>query len=705
MRSDGFVNLHVHTQYSLLDGACRIPELIARVKELGQTAVAITDHGNMYGVPEFWKAASEAGIKPIIGCEVYVAPRTRFDREPKLDQRPYHLVLLCENNTGYSNLVKLVSAGSIEGFYNRPRVDTELLRKYHGGLIAMSACLAGEIPRLLSNGQYAAAKEKALEYRDIFGEGNYFIEVQNHSLREEIQILPQLYRLSAETGIPLAATNDCHYINKEDSELQNILLCIQTGKLLGEPTGLNFETNEFYVKSADEMAELFSGHEEAVTNTAEIAARCSVDMSFDSAIKIPHFEVNGTDDNDMYLRRLAHAGMTKRYGRDIPEDAEKRLEYELSVITEKHFTDYFLIVWDFIRYAREHDIPVGPGRGSGAGSLVAYCIGITGIDPLKFNLMFERFLNPERVSMPDFDIDFCIEGRKYVKDYVVQKYGADKVSEIIAFDTLKAKAAVRDIARVMGLPYNLADRVAKLIDPKGSLTSSLRDNPDLSELYRSDRSVKKLIDLALRLEGMPRHTSTHAAGVVISAVPLADLVPLQRSDTSITTQYTMEYLESLGLLKMDFLGLRNLTIIRDAVREIRLTEPEFRIDRIPTDDRDVYAMLAKGDTAGVFQFESAGMTQKLIDLQPERLEDLIVILSLYRPGPMKSIPVYIENKKNPDKIKYIHPKLKEILGETYGVMVYQEQVMEICRRLAGYSYGHADIVRRAMAKKKHDVML
>lgn len=705
MRSDGFVNLHVHTQYSLLDGACRIPELIARVKELGQTAVAITDHGNMYGVPEFWKAASEAGIKPIIGCEVYVAPRTRFDREPKLDQRPYHLVLLCENNTGYSNLVKLVSAGSIEGFYNRPRVDTELLRKYHGGLIAMSACLAGEIPRLLSNGQYAAAKEKALEYRDIFGEGNYFIEVQNHSLREELQILPQLYRLSAETGIPLAATNDCHYINKEDSELQNILLCIQTGKLLGEPTGLNFETNEFYVKSADEMAELFSGHEEAVTNTAEIAARCSVDMSFDSAIKIPHFEVNGTDDNDMYLRRLAHAGMTKRYGRDIPEGAEKRLEYELSVITEKHFTDYFLIVWDFIRYAREHDIPVGPGRGSGAGSLVAYCIGITGIDPLKFNLMFERFLNPERVSMPDFDIDFCIEGRKYVKDYVVQKYGADKVSEIIAFDTLKAKAAVRDIARVMGLPYNLADRVAKLIDPKGSLTSSLRDNPDLSELYRSDRSVKKLIDLALRLEGMPRHTSTHAAGVVISAVPLADLVPLQRSDTSITTQYTMEYLESLGLLKMDFLGLRNLTIIRDAVREIRLTEPEFRIDRIPTDDRDVYAMLAKGDTAGVFQFESAGMTQKLIDLQPERLEDLIVILSLYRPGPMKSIPVYIENKKNPDKIKYIHPKLKEILGETYGVMVYQEQVMEICRRLAGYSYGHADIVRRAMAKKKHDVML
>ena len=705
MRSDGFVNLHVHTQYSLLDGACRITDLIERVRELGQTAVAITDHGNMYGVAEFWKTAANSGIKPIIGCEVYVAPRTRFDREPKLDQRPYHLVLLCENNQGYSNLVKLVSAGSIEGFYNRPRVDVELLKKYHGGLIALSACLAGEIPRLLSSGQYAAAKEKALEYRDIFGECNYYIEVQSHGIREELQILPQLYRLSAETGIPLAATNDCHYINKKDSELQNILLCIQTGKLLGEPTGLNFETDEFYVKSADEMAELFAGHEEAVTNTADIAARCNVDMNFDSAIKIPHFHVEGTDDNDMYLRRLAHAGMVKRYGKAVPENIVKRLDYELSVITEKHFTDYFLIVWDFIRYAREHDIPVGPGRGSGAGSLVAYCIGITGIDPIKFNLMFERFLNPERVSMPDFDIDFCIEGRHYVKEYVVQKYGADKVSEIIAFDTLKAKAAVRDIARVMGLPYNLADRVAKLIDPKGDLTSSLHDNPDLAQLYDSDRSVKKLIDLALRLEGMPRHTSTHAAGVVISAVPLDDLVPLQRNDNTITTQYTMEYLESLGLLKMDFLGLRNLTIIRDAVREIQRTEPEFNINRIPTDDSDVYRMLANGDTAGVFQFESAGMTQKLIDLQPERLEDLIVILSLYRPGPMKSIPVYIENKKAPDKIKYIHPKLKEILGETYGVMVYQEQVMEICRKLAGYSYGHADIVRRAMAKKKHDVML
>ncbi len=705
MKSDSFVNLHVHTEYSLLDGACRIKKLVERVKELGQTAVAITDHGNMYGVAEFWKTAKNVGVKPIIGCEVYVAPRTRHDREPKLDARPYHLILLCENNIGYRNLVKLVSAGFIEGFYNRPRVDLELLKKYHEGLICLSACLIGEVPRLLADGQYLAAKAKALEYRDIFGEGNYFLEVQDHGIREERLILPQLYRLSAETGIPLAATNDCHYLRREDAELQNVLLCIQTGKLLGEPTGLSFETNEFFVKSADEMAELFRGHEEAVTNTALIAERCNVSMDFDSSVKIPHFEVEGVTDNAAYLRDLSYAGLYKRYGQNVAGSIVKRLDYELSVITEKCFTDYFLIVWDFIRFARENGIPVGPGRGSGAGSLVAYCIGITGIDPIKFDLMFERFLNPERVSMPDFDIDFCIEGRQRVKDYVVQKYGSDKVSEIIAFDTLKAKAAVRDIARVLGLPYQLGDKVAKLIDPKGDLSFSLRENPDLSALYRSDSSVKRLIDLALQLEGMPRHTSTHAAGVVISAVPLDDLVPLQRNDTTITTQYTMEYLESLGLLKMDFLGLRNLTIIRDAVREIRRKRPDFDISHIPTDDAAVYAMLSKGDTAGIFQFESAGMTQKLIDLQPERLEDLIVVLSLYRPGPMKSIPVYIENKKNPANIRYIHPLLKDILGDTYGVMVYQEQVMEICRRLAGYSYGHADIVRRAMAKKKHDVML
>jgi len=705
MRKDEFVNLHVHTEYSLLDGACVINHLMERLKELGQTAAAITDHGNMYGAMEFSQAASKAGIKPIIGCEVYVAPRTRFDKDSKLDSRPYHLILLCENNEGYSNLVKLVSAANIEGFYNKPRVDTELLRKYHKGLICLSACLAGEIPRLLSDNRYDAAKQKALEYLDIFGRGNYFIEVQNHGLRDELQILPKLYRLSEETGIQLAATNDCHYINREDSELQKVLICIQTGTVLGEPNGLDFGADEYYVKSADEMAELFKGHEDAVSATAKIAERCSVDFNFDSGIKIPEFRYEGFSDNKELLRRLSFEGLYSRYGNSPSAETVHRLEYELSVINDKHFTDYFLIVWDFVRYARENNIPVGPGRGSGAGSLCAYCIGITGIDPMKYNLMFERFLNPERVSMPDFDIDFCIEGRQSVKDYVVRKYGEDKVSEIIAFDTLKAKAAVRDIARVLGLPYNLGDKIAKMIDPKGDLSFSLKSNKELAALYSADRSVKRLIDLALKLEGMPRHTSTHAAGVVISAVKLDDLVPLQRNDNTIVTQYTMTYLESLGLLKMDFLGLRNLTVIRDTVNEIKRIQPDFDINSIPENDRQVYRMLSKGDTAGVFQFESDGMTKWLTEMKPERMEDLIVIISLYRPGPMKSIPLYIRNKREPQKAEYLHPILREILEETYGIMVYQEQVMEICRKLAGYSYGHADIVRRAMAKKKHEAML
>ena len=699
-----FVHLHLHTEYSLLDGACRLKPLMERLKELGQTACAITDHGNMYGAVEFWNEAKKAGIKPIIGCEVYVARRTRHDREQKLDSSPFHLILLCENNEGYRNLVKLVSIAAIEGFYNKPRVDLELLKKYHGGLIAMSACLAGEIPWLLRNSTYEEAKEKALMYRDIFGEDNYFIEVQNHGIKEELRILPQLYRLSAETGIPLAATNDCHYINKEDAEMQNVLLCIQTGKILGEPNGMSFETDEFYVKSADEMMQLFHGHEEAVYNTVRIAERCNVEFEFGS-IKLPKFTVEGVSDNEEYFRSLCRKGMAERYGASPENRVVERLEYELSVITKMGYTDYFLIVWDFIRYARSHGVPVGPGRGSGAGSLCAYCIGITGIDPIKFDLLFERFLNPERVSMPDFDIDFCIEGRQSVKDYVVQKYGKDYVSEIIAFDTLKARAAVRDVGRVMSLPYNLCDRVAKQIDMKNSLDGALKESEELAQLYRSDRSVKKLIDTAKKLEGMPRHASTHAAGVVISAVPLSDLVPLQKNDDTVVTQYTMTVLESLGLLKMDFLGLRNLTIIRDAINVIHRTEPDFDIDKIDFADQNVYRMLSEGDTCGVFQFESAGMTARLMELCPERLEDLIVILSLYRPGPMKSIPVYIENKKHPENISYKHPMLESILSDTYGCMVYQEQVMEICRKLAGYSYGHADIVRRAMAKKKHDVML
>lgn len=709
MKADEFVNLHVHTEYSLLDGACRINNLIKYVKESGQKAVAITDHGNMYGVPEFWQTAVKAGIKPVIGCEVYVAPRTRFNKEPKIDSRPYHLILLCENNEGYKNLVKLVSYANLEGFYSKPRVDLELLKKYNSGLICLSACLAGEVPRLLLNGQYEDAKKKALEYRDIFGSDNYFLEIQNHGLRDELQILPQIYRLSAETGIKLAATNDCHYITKFDSEMQNILLCIQTGTVVGEPNNMSFETQEFYVKSADEMAQLFRGHEDAVLNTVIIAERCNVNLNFDSNIKIPVFKPNivyeNISNNKEYLRKISFDGLYSRYGNNPPQEYINRLEYELSVIDEKHFNDYFLIVWDFIRYARENNIPVGPGRGSGAGSICAYCIGITGIDPMKYNLMFERFLNPERVSMPDFDIDFCIEGRQAVKDYVAMKYGNENVSEIIAFDTLKAKGVVRDVVRVLGQPYKLGDRIAKMIDPKKNLSFSLNENKELKSLYDTDNSVKKIIDLSLQLEGMPRHTSTHAAGVVISAVPLNEIVPLQRGDNSVITQYTMKHLESLGLLKMDFLGLRNLTIIRDAVNEIRKTNPDFDINQIPIDDAEVYEMMSRGDTAGVFQFESAGMTRWLTELIPKNIDDLIVIISLYRPGPMKSIPLYIENRKNPDKIKYLHPELEKILGDTYGIMVYQEQVMEICRKLAGYSYGHADIVRYAMSKKKYEDMM
>ncbi|MBR5683728.1 MAG: DNA polymerase III subunit alpha [Ruminococcus sp.] len=704
MRADEFVNLHVHTEYSLLDGACRIKELISRVKELGQTAVAITDHGNMYGAVEFWNAVRAQGIKPIIGCEVYVARRTRHDREPKLDSSPYHLILLCENNEGYRNLVKLVSYASIEGFYNKPRVDVELLKKYHDGLICMSACLAGEVQRLLTDGEYEAARSVALKYRDIFGKDNYYIEIQNHGIKEEVKNLPLLYKLSAETGIPLAATNDCHYINKKDSEMQNVLLCIQTGKTLDDPNGMKFGTDEFYVKSADEMAELFKGHEEAVSNTRLIAERCNVEFEFGN-IKLPKFTIDGVDDNKQFFRSLCRKGMFEKYGSEPSATVTERLEYELDIITKMGYTDYYLIVWDFIRYAREHDVPVGPGRGSGAGSLCAYCIGITGIDPIKFNLLFERFLNPERVSMPDFDIDFCIDGRQSVKDYVVEKYGKDYVSEIIAFDTLKARAAVRDVGRVLGVSYQLCDSAAKEIDPRATLSEALKESEELSGLYHSDRTMRKLIDLAMQLEGMPRHASTHAAGVVISAVPLSDLVPLQRNDDTVVTQYTMGVLESLGLLKMDFLGLRNLTIIRDTVREIHKTEPDFDINSIPIDDKGVFEMMSEGDTCGIFQFESEGMTARVMELRPERLEDLIVVISLYRPGPMKSIPIYIENKKHPENITYKHELLREILSDTYGCMVYQEQVMEICRKLAGYSYGHADIVRRAMAKKKHDVML
>ncbi|MCM1327865.1 MAG: DNA polymerase III subunit alpha, partial [Ruminococcus sp.] len=700
-----FVHLHLHSEYSLLDGACRIGRLVSRAKELGQTAVAVTDHGCMYAAVDFYREAAAQGIKPIIGCEVYVAPRTRFDKIHGQDGKPYHLVLLCRDNGGYQNLIKLVSYGYTEGFYNKPRVDLDLLKEYHEGIIALSGCLAGEIPRKLANGEFDNAKEIALKYLEIFGEGNYYIEVQNHGIPEEMRILPLLYRLSAETGIPLAATNDAHYILKEDADVQRTLIAIQTNTLLSEPNPLSFPTDEFYMKSEEEMRELFANVPHAVDNTAKIAEMCNVTFEFGKT-KLPKFTVPNVTDNGAYLRKLCSEGMERRYGENPPKEYAERMEYELGVITRMGYVDYYLIVWDFIKYAKDNGIPVGPGRGSGAGSLAAYCIGITDIDPMRYNLLFERFLNPERVSMPDFDIDFCYEGRQRVIDYVVRKYGEDRVAQIITFGTMAAKAAVRDVARVMGLPYSVSDRVSKLI-PFGlhvTLESALKENADLAELYKNDFDVKRLIDAAAKIEGMPRHASTHAAGVVIADLPVREYVPVQLNGGAVVTQYTMTVLESLGLLKIDFLGLRNLTVIRDAERSVREFEPNFDIKKIPIDDPGVYEMMSAGDAAGVFQFESTGMRQVLTRLKPESIEDLIAVISLYRPGPMDSIPRYIECRHNPQKVTYKHPLLKDILDVTYGCIVYQEQVMEICRKMAGYSYGRADLVRRAMAKKKADVM-
>lgn len=702
---DNFVNLHLHSEYSLLDGACRIKDLVARAKELGQNAVAVTDHGNLYAAVEFYNEAKAQGIKPVIGCEVYVAPRTRFDKISGLDSKPYHLVLLCKNNEGYHNLAKIVSIGYTEGFYNKPRVDVETLQKYSRGIIALSGCIAGELPRLLANGEYDKAKETALLYRNIFGEGNYYIEIQNHGIREEMSVLPLLFRLSAETGIPLCATNDAHYITKADAKVQRVLIAIQTNTPLSQPSPLAFPTVEFYMKTHDEMARLFPNHIEAVENTVKIAERCNVEFEF-GKIKLPRYEAEGVTDNKEYFVKLCRDGLKKRYGEVPPKAYEERLEYELGVIIKMGYTDYYLIVWDFVNYAKTHDIPVGPGRGSGAGSIAAYCIGITNIDPMKYNLLFERFLNPERVSMPDFDIDFCYEKRQLVIDYVVRKYGSDRVAQIITFGTMAAKAAIRDVGRVMELPYQKVDEAAKLIpfELHTTLDRALENSPELKKLYLSDSSIHELIDTAKKIEGMPRHASTHAAGVVISDAPVSDYVPVQKNDGVIVTQYPMNILESLGLLKMDFLALRNLTVIDGTVKDIRKSEPDFDIDKIPLDDKAVFEMLSAGESDGVFQFESAGMKQVLERLKPESIEDLIAVLSLYRPGPMDSIPRYIENKRHPEKITYKHPLLEDILNVTYGCIVYQEQVMQICRKLAGYSYGRADLVRRAMAKKKADVM-
>lgn len=698
-----FVHLHVHSEYSLLDGACRIKRLISRVKELGQSAVAITDHGVMYGCIGFYEECIENGIKPIIGCEVYVAPRTRFDKQTREDMSPYHLVLLCKNNEGYSNLVKLVSQAHTEGFYNRPRCDVELLRKYSSGLICLSACLAGEIPRLLLSGDYQGAKAKAIEYNNIFGEGNYYIEVQNHGIGEQAQILPLLYRLSEETGIPLVATNDAHYIEKSDSEMQQILTCISTGKTLGSPDALSFPTNEFYIKSADEMARLFPAS--AIENTVKIAEMCNVSFEF-GVIRLPYFKIEGTDDNVTYFRNMVYDGLRKRYGENLSKTITDRAESELKIIIDMGYVDYFLIVADFISYARSRDIPVGPGRGSGVGSICAYAIGITAVDPIRYNLLFERFLNPERVSMPDFDVDFCYIRRQEVIDYVTAKYGADRVTQIITFGTLAARAAIKDVGRVMGIPYGKVDSVSKLIPSVvgTTLDSAINEVKELKALVESDPVLTKLYENARKLEGMPRHASVHPAGVVITREPVTEYVPLVKNDMSMVTQYDKDVLEKLGLLKMDFLALRYLTVIDDCVKAIRITNPDFDVNNIPDDDAEVFRFLSNGNTEGIFQFESGGMKNILTQLNPASVEELTAVISLYRPGPMQSIPTYIRNKYKPENITYKTELLKDILDVTYGVIVYQEQVMQICRKIGGYSYGRADLVRRAMSKKKQSIM-
>lgn len=701
----GFTHLHVHTEYSLLDGACRLSPLIARAKELGQQSLAITDHGVMYGVIDFYKECKKQGIRPIIGCEVYVAPRTRFDKQHRIDNSPYHLVLLCKNNTGYQNLIKLVSHAFIEGFYSRPRVDRELLEKHNEGLIALSACLAGEVPRRLMHDEYEAAKETAIYYQSIFGKENYYIEIQNHGIEEQVKILPMLEQLSKETGAPMVATNDCHYIRKEDAKVQNVLVCIQLNRTVDEGSNMEFATEEFYLKSEDEMRVLFGKYEGALENSNKIAEQCNVEFVFGET-KLPYFKVPDGRDNLEYFRDKCYQGLYKHYGENPSPDVVERLEYELGVISSMGYVDYYLIVHDFIDYARSVGIPVGPGRGSGAGSLAAYCIGITGIDPIEYNLLFERFLNPERISMPDFDIDFCYSRRQEVIDYVVDKYGADHVAQIITFGTMAARGAIRDVGRALGMSYASVDVIAKAIPFELNMT--LRRAKEVSkefrELYDKDIKNRELIDMAESLEGIARHASTHAAGVVITREPADTYVPLQKTDQSIVTQFPMGTLEELGLLKMDFLGLRNLTVIADAEKMIRRYEPNFDIEKISLSDKPVFEMLSKGQTGGVFQFESSGMRSVMVQLRPEHMEDLVAVISLYRPGPMDSIPRYVKNRHNPELVTYKTPQLSSILDVTYGCIVYQEQVMQIFRELAGYSYGRADLVRRAMSKKKHDVM-
>ena len=699
-----FTHLHLHTEYSLLDGACRIPKLVERIKALGMTSCAITDHGVMYGCIDFYSAMKDAGIKPIIGCEVYVC-RDRLDKSAA--NREYsHLILLCENNTGYQNLMKLVSEGFLTGYYYRPRIDYNLIRQHSEGLICLSACLSGDLPKLLLQGRYDDAEAYVREMQDIFGEKNFYVEIMDHGIREEKIVMPRLISLAREMNVPLVATNDCHYLEEKDADAQEVLLCIQTGKTLDDANRMRMDTRQLYVKSEDEMRALFAACPDAVDRTQEIADRCNVEFEF-GVTRLPHYPVPEGETALSMLTRLTHEGLRERYP-DAKETDEpwQRLNYELNVISSMGYVDYFLIVWDFIRYAKSQGIMVGPGRGSGAGSIVAYSLGITMLDPLKYQLLFERFLNPERVSMPDIDVDFCYERRQEVIDYVARKYGADHVSQIITFGTLQAKGCIRDVGRVLGMSYQDTDAVAKAIpfDLGMTLEKALTLSPLLKTMYDEQPEVHRLIDTAMTLEGMPRHASTHAAGVLITGKPVMEYVPLQRNDEVITTQYPMGTIERLGLLKMDFLGLRTLTVIRDTLDMLREQGIDMKPEDIPRDDPAVYEMISAGDTDGVFQLEGGGMRTFLTNMKPTCFEDIIAAISLYRPGPMESIPRYIQGKQNPSSIHYETEKLRPILDVTYGCMVYQEQVMQIVRDLAGYSYGRSDLVRRAMAKKKHKVM-
>ena len=702
-----FTHLHVHTEYSLLDGSNKIKEYVARVKELGMDSAAITDHGVMYGVVDFYRAAREAGINPILGCEVYVAPGSRFDREVGSgDDRYYHLVLLAENNQGYSNLMKIVSKAFVEGFYYKPRVDLKLLEKYHEGIIALSACLAGEVARYLARGMYEDAKIAALRYQDIFGKGNFFLELQDHGIPEQQTVNQQLLRMHRETGIDLVATNDVHYTMAEDAEPHDVLLCLQTQKKLNDENRMRYEGGQYYVKSPEEMARLFPYALEALENTHKIALRCHVEIEF-GVTKLPKYDVPDGLTSWEYLNKLCHEGLEQRY-HPVTDALKKRLDYELSTIKNMGYVDYFLIVWDFIKYARDNDIMVGPGRGSAAGSLVAYTLGITQLDPIRYDLLFERFLNPERVSMPDIDVDFCFERRQEVIDYVRRKYGDDCVVQIVTFGTLAARGVIRDVGRVLDMPYAQVDTIAKMVpqEPNITIDKALGMNPEFRKAYEEQEDIHRLIDLAKRLEGLPRHTSMHAAGVVISQKDVSEYVPLSRAqDGSIVTQFTMTTLEELGLLKMDFLGLRTLTVIQNAVKMIEQSTGVFLdMQKIDYNDKKVLDSLGTGRTDGVFQLESAGMKNFMKELKPQSLEDVIAGISLYRPGPMDFIPQYIRGKNRPDTIRYDCPQLEPILKPTYGCIVYQEQVMQIVRNLAGYTLGRSDLVRRAMSKKKASVM-